>query len=50
MPEGRMRRVRVALLALFAALGIGCGDTSTGSKEGKPLPANRIPKTPDPKK
>lgn len=39
-----MRRVRVALVAVFAAVAVGCGDTSTGSKEEKPLPANRIPK------
>jgi hypothetical protein len=45
-----MRRVRVALVAVIAAVAVGCGDTSTGSKEEKPLPANRIPKTGEPKK
>lgn len=38
-----MQRLRVVLFALLAGWGVGCGDSSSGSKEEKPLPGKRIP-------
>ena len=38
-----MHWFRVAVLALVVAACAGCGDSSSGSKEEKPLPGNRIP-------
>ncbi len=45
-----MRRVRVALAVVFAVVAVGCGSSSSGPKEEKSLPPNRIPKTGEPKK
>jgi hypothetical protein len=45
-----MRLFRLSVLVLVVGLGGGCGGSS-GPKEEKPLPANRVPKvTPVPPK